>query len=188
MYFTHQVIMYNLILYISMDLSLFYYTTCYRYTLIPHSIFGFTDKPRDTNITRTNGRLVRNDTILQTGETLSCQANSNPGVSKYEWRNNDDALIGQSQFIQLETEQIGFHILTCIVTNYMRRNSDVQGTDFVTLSVNVIGRLVTNLFALVTPADAIPLALKIVLVLLSSIAPLWTCRQVPGHIYICALI
>ena len=84
---------------------------------------------------------MQNAATVQTGETLMCQTNSNPSITKYEWRNSEAALIGQSQSIQLATEHIGLHTLACTVTNYMGRNLNIQGTNTVTLSLNVIGRL-----------------------------------------------
>ena len=88
---------------------------------------------------------MENATTVQTGESLSCEASSNPTITKYEWRNSENALMGQSQSIQLGTEQIGRHTLACTVTNYMGRNWNIQGTDTVTLSLNVIGRLAINI-------------------------------------------
>ena len=70
-------------------------------------------------------------------------------MARYEWKNTvNSQVLGTDAILSIGEELVGSVSLQCAVTNYMGASGQIEGTDSVVLSFNVIGN-VSHAFVLV---------------------------------------
>ena len=77
---------------------------------------------------------------IHPGEVLTCTSESNPAVSEYLWmltRGNDTKEAGTTEYVTVSDNWLGDVTLQCTVTNRMRVDESVEGSETVEESFNV---------------------------------------------------
>ena len=102
--------------------------------------FYFSDKPTNTMISHVNGSKISSGENANADDVLVCSTNSNPPARKYTWMTGD--IVANEKTFTFPHSFNGFTSLQCSVKNYMGENRIIEGTDSVTIHVNVLGKVI----------------------------------------------